>query len=427
MALAAWGTAAWRSATWRAAAWRAPVPTRACCALRALAAAQPLGRALSSVATGRPAAGALQRVEALARRHADAAVELERSTEFSSAAYVALAQEVAKLAPVGHAHEQLLAKHAELAELDALILEGGASGTRAVDAELREMAVEERVEVEAALAQLERAAADALAEYDAACVPDDVVSAAVLEVRAGAGGDEAALFARELFGMYTLYAQQRSWAVERLGESEAPSGGLREASMVVRGRGALAALTNEAGVHRVQRVPATEKLGRVHTSTASVAVLPEAAEADVEIAETDLKIETCRASGAGGQHVNTTDSAVRIVHLPTGIVAQCQDERSQQMNRQKAMRVLRARILAHEEEKLVSERTSSRREQIGANTRSERIRTYNFHDNRITDHRCGLTLHGMDRMFRGDLLAEFAQALRDAARDDIERSAAADD
>lgn len=374
-------------------------------------------------ATAPPAAvsaAELKRAAMLAQRHADAARKLAQSTDFSSAAYVGLAQEVSKLEPISRAQELLLAKRAELAELDGLIAEKG-------DAELRQLALEERREAEEALERLEAAAVAALAELDAASRPEDELSAAVLEVRAGAGGEEAALFARELFSMYTLYAQQRSWAVELMGESEAPSGGLREASMVVRGRGALAALTPEAGVHRVQRVPATEKLGRIHTSTASVAVLPEAEEADVEIAEADLKIETCRASGAGGQHVNTTDSAVRIVHLPTGLVAQCQDERSQQMNRQKAMRVLRSRILAHEQEKLAAQRSSSRREQIGANSRSERIRTYNFHDNRITDHRCGLTRHGMDRMFRGELLEEFAAALRDAERDGAERDRAETD
>lgn len=373
-------------------------------------------RALCTSASSSAAASAarLQRVATLAQRHADVSGELERCTDFSSAAYIGLAQEAGRLEPIGRAHEQLLAKRAELSELGQLMQEKG-------DADIRQLALEEAREAEEDLAELEAAAVRALAELDAASTPEDELSAAVLEVRAGAGGDEAALFARELFGMYSLYAQQRSWAVELMGMSEAPSGGLREASMVVRGRGALSGLLSEAGVHRVQRVPVTEKLGRVHTSTASVAVLPEAEEADVVLADAELRIETTRASGAGGQHVNTTDSAVRIVHLPTGLVAQCQDERSQQMNKQKALRVLRSRILAHEREKLATERSSSRREQIGANSRSERIRTYNFHDNRITDHRCGLTRHGIDRMFRGELLGEFAAALRQAEREGAER------
>jgi len=349
------------------------------------------GRGVASISSPRH----LLRLGALAARHAKAAKELAETTDFSSPVYAGLAQETARLDAVHRAHEGLRSKRAELAELDGLI--GG-------DAELRQLAVDEKCTVEAELHALEVAVTDVLAELDTSSSPDDVHSAAVVEVRAGVGGDEGALFAQDLFTMYRLYAAQRSWAIELLGDD----------SMVLRGRGALAALSWEAGVHRVQRVPATEQKGRVHTSTASVAVLSEAEEADLEINDSDLKIETCRASGAGGQHVNTTDSAVRIVHLPSGIVAQCQDERSQQENKKKAMVVLRARILAHETAKLDAERTSNRREQIGSNTRSERIRTYNFHDDRITDHRCALTLHGIPRMLRGELLDEFADALRKA-------------
>jgi peptide chain release factor 1 len=370
--------------------------------------------------TARGGAADLKRLEALARRHDDAAASLEQSTDYASPAYANLAQEVARLSPIARVHDALLASRSELSELRGLLSDGADS-----DAELRQLAADEAREVEAACEAHEVEAARVLQELDTASMPEDIVSGAVLEVRAGAGGDEAALFAKELFGMYQHYATMRSWTVELMGESEAPAGGIREASMLVRGKGALASLGRESGVHRVQRVPLTEKLGRVHTSTASVAVLTEAEEADVQIADGDLKIETCRASGAGGQHVNTTDSAVRIVHLPTGLVAQCQDERSQQQNKQKALRVLRSRILAFEEEKLAEARVSSRREQIGSNSRSERIRTYNFHDDRITDHRCGLTLHGMPRMFRGELLDEFAQGLRDMERDAGEAEAAA--
>jgi peptide chain release factor 1 len=396
-----------------------PRPARALRALQWLAHARRPLCTTSPPSTASEVRADLRRLDALSRRHAEAAAQLVHSTDFASPAYAELAQEVSRLAPLASASEALAAKRAELAELESLLREEKG------DAELVQLAADEKRAAEAACAALEAEAAGALADIDSSPATDDEVSGAVLEVRAGAGGDEAALFARDLFNMYLHYAQRRSWLVEPMGESEAPTGGLREASMMVRGRGALAALVLEAGVHRVQRVPATEKLGRLHTSTASVAVLPEAEEADVHLADGDIRIETCRASGAGGQHVNTTDSAVRIVHLPTGIVAQCQDERSQQQNRVKALRVLRSRVLAHEQEKLASERVSSRREQIGSNSRSERIRTYNFHDDRITDHRCGCSLFGMDKMLRGGLLSEFATELREAQRADDEGARAA--
>lgn len=374
-------------------------------------------RALSDLGGGEPITTRLANV---ARRHDELQAEIAATTDFSSAKYVRLAQEAARLADAAQLHEQLAASADEASQLEQLLADES-------DAEMRQLAREELDALERARAALAGSASNVLEELDrSASASENAVSGAVVEVRAGAGGDEAALFARELFSMYTLYAQRRDWSVEVLGRSEAPTGGFKEAAALLRGPGALPMLRYEAGVHRVQRVPATEKMGRIHTSTASVAVLPEAEEADVELRDADLRIETCRASGAGGQHVNTTDSAVRVVHIPTGTVAQCQDERSQTMNRAKAIKMLRSRLLAAEEERLAAERTADRRGQIGGSGRSERIRTYNFPEDRITDHRCGLTTHGIDRMLRGELLDEVIGEVRDALAAESSESCDAD-
>jgi peptide chain release factor 1 len=232
----------------------------------------------------------------------------------------------------------------------------------------------------------------------------------VLEIRGGTGGEEAALFAADLFRMYTRYAERRGWRVELISASETDGGGFKEVVAGISGKDVFGHLRYESGVHRVQRVPETEAQGRVHTSTATVAVLPEAEEADVQIDGKDLRIDVMRASGAGGQHVNRTESAVRITHLPTGLVVVCQDEKSQHKNKARAMTVLRSRLYDLKQQQLDAERSAERRGQIGSGERSEKIRTYNFPQNRVTDHRIGLTLHRLDRVIDGDL-DEIVEAL----------------
>ena len=225
----------------------------------------------------------------------------------------------------------------------------------------------------------------------------------IVEIRGGAGGDEAALFAGNLFRMYTRYAEIQGWRVEVLDANATELGGFKEVSFAIAGYGAYSKFKYESGVHRVQRVPTTESSGRIHTSTVTVAVLPEAEEVDVDIKQNELRIDTYCASGAGGQHVNRTESAVRITHLPTGIVVQCQDEKSQLKNKDKAMRVLRAKVLELAEEEQRSELAQNRKSQVGTGDRSERIRTYNFPQGRVTDHRIGLTLHKLDFILNGEL------------------------
>ena len=224
-----------------------------------------------------------------------------------------------------------------------------------------------------------------------------------IEVRAGTGGDEAGLFAVELVRMYTRYAERRRWRIEVIDSNITEIGGVKEAVLLVEGKGAYSRFKHESGVHRVQRVPATEASGRIHTSTVTVAVMPEVEEVDVQIDPKDLKIDTFCSSGAGGQSVNTTYSAVRITHIPTGVVVSCQDERSQLKNRNKAMRNLRARIVEAEKEKQESEIAQQRKSQVGTGERSEKIRTYNFPQNRVTDHRVGLSLHRLDQVLQGDM------------------------
>jgi len=255
-------------------------------------------------------------------------------------------------------------------------------------------------------------------------LPKDEADArnAILEVRAGTGGDEAAIFAADLMRMYQRYAEARGWKFEVMSVSENDVGGYKDASATVSGRGVFERMKFESGVHRVQRVPVTESSGRIHTSTATVAVLPEAEEVDVDIDEKDIRVDVYRASGPGGQSVNTTDSAVRITHLPTGIVVTQQDEKSQHKNRAKAMKILRARLYEAERMARDSERAEARRSQIGSGDRSERIRTYNFPQNRVTDHRINLTLHKLDRLILGEGLDEMIDAL--ASEDQSARLAA---
>ncbi len=266
------------------------------------------------------------------------------------------------------------------------------------DAEIRELAKTELPELRAKAAELEQSLKKLLLPRD----PRDQKSV-VLEIRPGTGGDEAALFAADLFRMYTRYAQSRKWAVELLSLTETEGGGAKEVVANLTGAGAFGRLKYESGVHRVQRVPVTESQGRIHTSTATVAVLPEADVADVVVDEKDLRIDRFRSGGPGGQSVNTTDSAIRITHIPTGLVVQCQDEKSQHKNKAKALKVLRARLLDLEQTRLDSERAAERKGQIGTGDRSERIRTYNFPQNRVTDHRAGVTLHKLDRVMEGEI------------------------
>ncbi len=225
----------------------------------------------------------------------------------------------------------------------------------------------------------------------------------IMEIRGGAGGDEAALFAAELYRMYINYAERRGYKTELMSVNETGIGGMKEAVFVVTGKGAYSRLKYEAGVHRVQRVPVTESGGRIHTSTATVAVMPEAEDVDVEINPADVKMEVFRSSGAGGQHINKTSSAVRLIHIPTGMVAECQEERSQLQNREKAMRLLRARLYEIEYNKKHDEAAEAKRSQVGTGDRSEKIRTYNFPQGRVTDHRIGLTLYSLDKVLNGDL------------------------
>jgi peptide chain release factor 1 len=284
------------------------------------------------------------------------------------------------------------------------------------DPEMRDLAREE-------LKELETRLKDAEDRLKFLLIPKDPLDEKniIMEIRAGTGGEEAALFAADLFRMYSRFAETRGWKFEIMNSNETELGGLKEIVFSISGKNVYENLRYESGVHRVQRVPATEASGRIHTSAVTVAVLPEADETEIDIKPEDLRIDVMRAGGPGGQCVNTTDSAVRIIHIPSGITVHCQDEKSQIKNKAKAMRILRARIYEMEEAKAASERAEARKSQVGSGDRSERIRTYNFPDNRITDHRIGLTLYKLDRVIEGDV-EEVFDALKLSAREELLRT-----
>lgn len=329
-----------------------------------------------------------------------AEIEHQMSANPDPQTYVKLSREYAGLEPLIFKIRTYLKARDELADAETLLSDP------ATDPDMRELAEAERDELEESLEALTQDVRIGLLPKDAADSND-----AILEVRAGTGGDEAALFAGDLFRMYQRYAELHGWKVEVLSASEGEVGGYKEIIAAVSGENVFARLKFESGVHRVQRVPATESGGRIHTSAATVAVLPQAEDVDVDIQDSDLRIDTFRASGAGGQHVNTTDSAVRITHMPTGIVVAVQDERSQHKNKARAMQLLRARIYDEERERAASERTEARRLQVGSGDRSERIRTYNFPQGRVTDHRIGLTLYKLEQIISGEALDEVIDAL----------------
>ncbi|WP_353203641.1 peptide chain release factor 1 [Sphingomonas sp.] len=335
---------------------------------------------------------------------------LMASGDLPSERFVAVSKEYAELEPVARAAGEVRRLRAELGVL------AGMEGDD--DPDIKVMAREEIDSIRDRLPEAERALALSLLPRDAA---DE--RAAMLEIRAGTGGDEAALFAADLFRMYQRYAEGQGWRVELISASSSDSGGFKEVIASVEGKGVFAKLKFESGVHRVQRVPATEAQGRIHTSAATVAVLPEAEEVDIKIEDKDLRIDIYRSSGPGGQSVNTTDSAVRIVHIPSGLVVIQQDEKSQHKNKAKAMRVLRTRLYEAERDRLHQERAGARKSMVGSGDRSERIRTYNFPQGRVTDHRINLTLHRLPEILQGEM-DDLIGAL--IAQDEAERLASLD-
>lgn len=316
-------------------------------------------------------------------------------TGLSGEEFTKFSMEYAELTPIVEAIEEHSTAIAEKADLNEMLS----------DPEMKDIAAEELRAIDAKLPKLESKIKMALIPKD-----EDDAKNAILEIRAGTGGDEAALFAADLFGMFKGYAAQQGWKFEVVEASESDIGGYKEIIAEVTGRNVFQRLKYESGTHRVQRVPKTESQGRIHTSAATVAVLPEAEEADVDIQDKDLRIDTYRSQGAGGQHVNTTDSAVRIVHIPTGTVVEMQEERSQHKNRAKAMKVLSSRIYEQRRQKLADERAEDRKSQVGSGDRSERIRTYNFPQGRVTDHRINMTLHRLNEVLSGEELNEIIEA-----------------
>lgn len=339
-----------------------------------------------------------ERIEQLLERHDYLGHAMSSPDQLSSEEFVKLSKEYSELEPVVIAARALKEARIEIAELGEMI-------ATADDPEMKELAQEEFLELKERIPQMDRDLSIQLLPKDAA---DE--RSAILEIRAGTGGDEAALFAGDLYRMYERFAESRGWKVELISGSQSDVGGFKEVTASVKGKGVFAHLKFESGVHRVQRVPTTESGGRIHTSAATVAVLPEAEEVDLDIKTEDFRVDTMRASGSGGQHVNTTDSAVRITHIPTGIMV-VQSEKSQHKNREKAWQIMHAKLYELEREKIAAERSQDRKAQVGSGDRSERIRTYNFPQGRVTDHRIGLTLHKLDQILAGEGLTEVVDAL----------------
>jgi peptide chain release factor 1 len=351
------------------------------------------------------------RLGQLVHRHAEIG-EAMAASGVSGAEFAKLSKEYSELSPIVEGITALRQAQSEMGAAEEM-----AAGD---DPEMKALAEEEVQNLRERLPDLEMRVRMSLLPKD-----EDDERNAILEVRAGTGGDEAALFAAELFRMYQRYAALRNWKFEIMGISETGIGGFKEASASITGRGVFARLKFESGVHRVQRVPETEASGRIHTSAATVAVMPEAEEIDIHIEDKDLRIDVYRSSGPGGQSVNTTDSAVRITHLPTGLVVIQQDEKSQHKNKARALKVLRARLYEMERQARDSARAADRRSQVGSGDRSERVRTYNFPQGRVTDHRINLTLYKLDKVMAGEALDEIIDAL--TAADTAERLAAAAD
>jgi peptide chain release factor 1 len=350
------------------------------------------------------------RLAQIASRFAELEARLASGT-LEGPDFVLASRDYSELEPVARAAEAVASMRGEIASL--------AEMAKDTDPEMRAIAAEELAELTERLPQAEHALALAM-------LPRDTADSrpAMLEIRGGTGGEEAALFAADLFRMYERYAAEQGWRVEVVSVNASDIGGLKEVVANIQGNGVFAKLKFESGVHRVQRVPVTESGGRIHTSAATVAVLPEPDEVDVAIEDKDLKIDVYRASGAGGQHVNTTDSAVRITHLPTGTVVTCQDGRSQHKNKDKAMQVLRARLFEAQRDAAQGEEAEARKAMVGSGDRSERIRTYNFPQGRVTDHRINLTLHRLTEVLEGTGLGELVDAL--IAEDQAKRLAAMD-
>jgi peptide chain release factor 1 len=334
----------------------------------------------------------LERYESLKEQMSEAVGDSEN--------FIKLSKEFSDLEAYANAIEKYKKAKTELSELEKAVSDPE------VDSDFQELAAAEIEALKSSIPRLEK-------EIKIMLIPKDASDEknAIIEVRAGTGGDEAGLFAADLFRMYQKYAEFRGWRFEILYSRDSGIGSVKEAAANISGKGVFSYLKFESGAHRVQRVPVTESSGRVHTSTATVAVLPEAEEVDVKIDEADLKIDVMRASGAGGQHVNKTESAVRITHIPSGVVVTQQDERSQHMNRMKAMKILRSRLYEIERQKLQAERADNRRSQIGCGDRSERIRTYNYPQGRVSDHRIGLTLYKLPQIMEGEALDEIVKAL----------------
>ena len=341
-----------------------------------------------------------ERLDRIVARQDELSALLSAGQQMASDELVRLSKEYAELKPMIGAIEALRAAESEAADLAEMIAD------QDTDSEVRALAEEEFHAIKERIPELDGQLKILLLPKDEADEKN-----AILEIRAGTGGDEAALFAANLMRMYQRYSEEKKWRSEIMSLSETGIGGVKEVIMEIGGRGAFARLKYESGVHRVQRVPETEASGRIHTSAATVAVLPEAEEVDLVIEDKDLRIDVYRASGPGGQSVNTTDSAVRITHLPSGIVATQQDEKSQHKNRAKALKVLRARLYDHERMTRDAERAEARRGQVGSGDRSERIRTYNFPQGRVTDHRINLTLHKLTQVLEGEALGEIVDAL----------------